>query len=130
MGVSIRQRRLHAARPTPDQVTQALQFYERLADGREQAAADVDRSAQGSGIQPRAAIVIAATDIDGRFWPRKAADFIVALDMREARAQALAEVPAAFRLMVRTLVERFFYNKSKSAALNAEDAEDAEEKRG
>ena len=85
----------------------------------------MDRSAQGSGIQPRAAVVIAATDADGRFWPRKAADFIVALDACEARAQALAEVPAPFRLMVRTLVERAYYNKSK--ILNAKDAK---EKRG
>lgn len=68
----------------------------------------------GSAGQTRDAAVIAvATDASGAFWPLRAVRFILALDSRAARAEALAHVPANFRVMVESMVVRAFMGKGR-----------------
>ena len=63
-------------------------------------------------VPTRAAVIAAATDVDGRFWPRKAAEFVDALDAREARARAFAEIPPEFAVMVARMIHRSVYARS------------------
>jgi len=82
------------------------ELFAAAGEGPDPRAPGVDQSANRSRMEGRSAVLAAATGGNGQFWPRRAVDYISRLRSHAARAQAFAEVPSEYQLMVARLLHR------------------------